>query len=340
MKTLDLYLFLTSYTLTVTAAVLAEFLQRRRARFLIPATVAIGMLVANAIVGWHLDPDNSYLTIMRHLLEERDFSSVAALLMGIAAGFVWFARSFQTEDATSHSRWHAWEPALLATSILLVVLCGQAFIWKELLGYTRHAVTVYAPGFEIEKVADFDDEPLRVVTDDDGDVYVCYDYFKKHGAWGGLVLKFHEDPASGQWSKRTVVESPVLARCYGLAVRDGDLYVSRSGFYPKTLMGQVSYEATGAITQLKDLDGDGYFEYAHDVITGLPGMRAPDTMQQNNGMVFGPDGSLYVTNAGAADRTLDEHPWGGADFALQRRLYGTGSFRTGLSKSLGHYLRT
>jgi glucose/arabinose dehydrogenase len=60
------------------------------------------------------------------------------------------------------------------------------------------------------------------------------------------------------------------------------------------------------------LDKDGYYEYAHDVVTDLPGIRAPDTMQQNNGITFAPDGSLFVTNASAADRTLEDHPWGGA----------------------------
>jgi glucose/arabinose dehydrogenase len=76
-------------------------------------------------------------------------------------------------------------------------------------------------------------------------------------------------------------------------------------------MGQVTYESTGAVTRFRDLDGDEYYEYADDVITGLPGVRAPDTMQQNNGIVFAADGSLFVTNASAADRTLDDHPWGG-----------------------------
>ncbi|MCA9172525.1 MAG: PQQ-dependent sugar dehydrogenase, partial [Planctomycetales bacterium] len=178
-------------------------------------------------------------------------------------------------------------------------------------GTTRHAVAVNNAEFTIEQVAELDDQPLRLAIDDAGTVYVCYDYFKKHGAWGGVVLRYLRDEA-GQWQHRIVIESPILARCYGLAVRDGDLYVSRSGYYPKAELGRVTYERTGAITQLRDLDGDGYYEYAHDVVTDLPGVRAPDTMQQNNGMLFGPDGSLYVTNASAADRTLDEHPWGGA----------------------------
>ncbi len=312
MKTIDLYLVLTSYTLTVAVAVLAEFLTRRTYRLLIPAGVAILVLVANTIVGAHLDPDTTYLGTLGYLIAERDTSSIAAILMGAAAGFVWFTRYFQREPPVTDSLWLRIEPTLLAASIGCVVLCGQAFIWKELLGITRHAVSVSAPEFTIEKVADLDDDPLRIAAGDDGAIYVCYDYFKKHGAWGGAVLRFTENPETGKFEKKTVIESPILARCYGLLVRDGDLYVSRSGFYPKTFMGHVTYERTGAVTRLRDLDADGYYEYAHDVITGLPGVRAPDTMQQNNGMAFAVDGSLFITNASAADRTLDEHPWGGS----------------------------
>jgi glucose/arabinose dehydrogenase len=311
MKTLDLYLLLSSYILTVATAAVAELIGRRRPRFLLPAAVAIALLIAHTVVGAYLDRDQSYSAILRYLIDERDLSSVAALLMGLAAGVVWFTRYLPTDDQPRATGWRRWEPALLVASLGTVVLCGQAFIWKEVLGITRHAVSVRSPDFVIEKVADFDDEPLRVAAGDDGDVFVCYDYFKKHGAWGGTILRFHEDPATGKLQRRTVVESPLLARCYGLALREGDIYVSRSGFYPKSTMGQVSYESTGAITRLKDLDGDGYFEYAHDVITGLPGVRAPDTMQQNNGLAFASDGSLFVTNASAADRTLDEHLWGG-----------------------------
>ncbi len=311
MKTLDLYLFLTSYTLTVAAAAVAEYLRRRESKFLITVAVALAVIPANALVGSYLDPDRNLVEIIQYLLRVRDFSVVVALLMGVAAALVWSTRYTVRRDVSDRAIWSWLEPTLLAVSIGLVVLCGQAYLWKDVLGITRHAVSVEAPGFVIEKIADLDDQPLRLAAGDDGDIYVCHDYFKKHGAIGGSIMRFWPDPDSGEFQKRTVVESPFLVRCYGLVFRDGDLYVSRSGFFPKTSMGKVSYESTGAVTQLKDLDGDGYFEYAHDVITGLPGVRAPDTMQQNNGLVFAADGSLFVTNAGAADRTLDEHPWGG-----------------------------
>ena len=311
MKTIDLYLFLTSYIWTVAIANLAELFSKRKAGSVIPNVLAVGLLIANTAIGDHIDAERGYLEVLRYLINQRDVSSLIALLMGCAAGFIWLTRITPATDFSAEDygrRRGLW----LAMSMFLVVACGHAFIWSEVSGTTRHAVSVSAPEFEIEEIAVLDDQPLRIAVDDEGSVYVCFDYFKKHGAWGGAVIRFRQNSETGEFERKTVVESPLLARCYGLLVRDGDLYVSRAGYFPEARMGQVSYLASGAITQLRDLDGDGYYEYAHDVITGLPGVRAPDTMQQNNGIAFGSDGSLYVTNASAADRTLDEHPWGGS----------------------------
>lgn len=312
MKTVDLYLLLTSYTLTVAVAAVAEYFRRRDPKFLITVTVALAVIPANAVAGSYLDPDRTIVGILRNLITVRDFSVVAAVLMGVAAALVWSTRCVVGRDTTTTRSIRSWlEPTVLAISIGIVVLCGQAYIWKDVLGITRHAVRVHAPGFVMEKIADLDNQPLRLVSSDNGDIYICHDYFMKHGAFGGAIIRLSLDPESGIFRKKTVAESPFLTRCYGLALRDGDLYVSRSGFFPQANMGEVSYQSTGAVTQLKDLDGDGYFEYAHDVVTGLPGMRGPDTPQQNNGLVFTTDGRLFVSNAVAANRTLDEHPWGG-----------------------------
>lgn len=311
MKPIDLYLVLTGYTFTVTIAAIAEYLLRRRLRYAVPALVALLALAVNTIAGSMIDAERSYLQIVKYLIAERDTSSLAALGMGFAAGYAWLARCSVRAEEANVTVWTRIQPTVLAISILIFVGCGEAFLWKSVTGYERHLVTVASPKFTIETVAVFDDDPLRIAAGDNGDVYVCYDYFKKHGAWGGIILRYRENPATGEFERKTVAESPILARCYGLVFKDGDLYVSRSGFHPQTNMGRVTYEATGAITQLRDLDGDDYFEFAHDIITGLPGVRAPDTMQQNNGFLFDSDGSLYVTNASAADRTLDEHPWGG-----------------------------
>ena len=311
MKTLDLYLFLNSFTITVAGAAVAEYLRRRERKFLMTVVVALAVIPVNAAVGPYLDPETTFAGTLRFLIRERDSSAIVAVAMGIAAAVVWGTRYTAQREVAASSLWSWFEPAILAVSICVVVAAGQAYLWKEILGVTRHAVRVHAPGFRIEKIADLDDQPLRMAAGDEGDVFICFDYFKKHGAMGGAILRLWPDPNSREFQKRTVVESPFLARCYGLTLHEGDLYVCRSGFFPQATMGEVSYASTGAVTQLKDLDGDGYFEYAHDVISNLPGVRAPDTMQQNNGLVFAPDGSLFVTQAGAADRTLDEHPWGG-----------------------------
>ena len=89
------------------------------------------------------------------------------------------------------------------------------------------------------------------------------------------------------------------------------------------------------MTQLKDLDHDGYFEYAHDVITGLPGARGPDTMQQNNGIVFAADGSLFVACGSAANRDLDEHPWGGVILRASPDFSSTDVFARGFRNPFG-----
>ncbi len=312
MKAIDLCLFLTSYTFVVAFAALIQFLRRQRWPEFIMVMAALTGVSAVTVVGFYLEPDKTYLDVLRYLIGERDFSTVVALVMGVAAAAAWLRRGAEWDEEGTHT-WKRFEPLLLALSILLVVACGHAFIWKEVLGITRHAVEVYAPEFVIDKVATLDEQPIRITASQDGSIYICFDYFKKHGAIGGAVLHLWEDSATSHraFQQRIVVESPFLVRVYGLAVHEGDLFVSRSGFFPKTHQGVVSYEATGAITRLEDVDGDGYFEYADDVVTGLPGVRGPDTMQQNNAIVFDVDGSLLVTNASAADRTLDEHPWAG-----------------------------
>jgi len=313
----DLLVFLTAYTLTVAFAAVAEAMRRRDALFWITVIVALGALAATTIRGFYVEPPTRYIEILWFLFSHRDISAFVSLGMGVAAGLVWVARlvsggeNSQGVGGPSIARRSA-EQLFLAASICGVVLGGEAFIWKNLTGFTGDFPTsVEAPGFVIEKVANLDYHPLRVAVRDDGTVYVSYDYFEKYGAIGGAIIELSQDSASPVFQQKIIVESPFLMRPYGLAVRKGDLYVSRSGFFPSAAMGKVSYASTGAVTQLRDLDGDGYFEFMHDIVTGLPGIRGPDTMHQNNAICFAPDGSLFVTCAAAADRAPDEHPWGG-----------------------------
>lgn len=318
MKTEDLCLFLTGYAFTVAGAVITELVYRRRAVSAVNSMLALAAVLSTGVIGSFLNTDTSYPQQLWLLVQRRDFSAALAVGMGVAAGLVWVARSVEQFDAEGSDGKPGIARALFVAALLMgsmagVLIAGHAFVWKGLSGYTRDAMTKsHAPEFIVQKVADLEYFPIRIASGDDGKVYVSYDYFEEWGDMGGGVVQLSPDPAHGMFVKRVVADSPLLLRSYGLAVRDDALYVSRSGISGRAQSGTVTYEATGAVTQLKDLDNDGYFEFADDIVTGLPGTRGPDTMQQNNGIAFAPDGSLFVTNAFATNRSLDEHRWGGA----------------------------
>jgi len=341
MKTEDVFFFLTSYTLVVAFAVVAQLLRRREAMWLITATVALGAVCATTVVGFYLDPGTSYTSLILELIRHHDFSSVVSLAMGVSAALVWIVQLTEAPRHAPADGSRGWirngaRQILLAASVVGVVVGGQAFIWKNLLGTTRDSpVRALAPEFVIEKIAAVAYKPVRVTVSDNGKVYVSYGYFESWGDMGGGIIQISQDAESREFQQKVVADSTLLMRSYGLAARDGDLFVSRSGICAKASMGKVTYEATGAVTQLKDLDNDGYFEYAKDVVTGLPGARGPDTMQQNNGIAFAPDGSVFLTSGCAANRALDEHPWGGTVLRVSPDFTQTEIFASGFRNPFG-----
>ena len=337
----DLCIFLTSYTLTVAFASVAETIRRRESTWLITVVVALVAVLATTVVGFYVKPGESYLAIIRLLIRERDLSAIVSMAMGVAAALVWIVQltgwSHVSDGGVRHSlRRRCVQQFLLAASIFGVVLGGQAFIWTNLLGVKRDpAARMLVPGFVIEKIADLKYPPVRIASSDDGKVYVSYDYFEAWGDMGGAIIELSPDPTTGKFREKIVADSTLLMRSYGLAARNGDLFVSRSGIFPRASLGKVSYESTGAVTQLKDLDGDGYFEFADDLVSGLPGVRGPDTMQQNNGIAFAADGSLFVTNGCSSNRGLDEHPWGGVVLRVSPDFADTEIFAEGFRNPFG-----
>ena len=344
MKAVDICIFLTAYTLVVAGATLCDWFRHRRVISLATIAVALLAISATTMTGTYLDPSKSYLQTLQFLVEQRDSSMVISAAMGLAVGLVWIHRV-----ASNHIIDQQSEPSvvrqsirqgILIASIVGVVSCGLAFVWKDIVGFQRDPpARVHAAEFVIEKIADLDFSPLRVTTDEQGTVYVCYDYFETWGTMGGAIVELTDRESPGRFNKRIVADSTLLMRCYGLAARNGSLFVSRTGIFPRAEEGKISYDPAAAITQLQDLDGDGYFEYVHDVATDLPGARGPDTMQQNNGICFGPDGSLFVTTSSAANRVLTDHPWAGCilkyspDFSSQE-VFAAG-FRNPFGVAIG-----
>ena len=106
------------------------------------------------------------------------------------------------------------------------------------------------PDSSSRKIADLDFLPVRVAASEQGKVYVCYDYFESWGTIGGAIVELSPDATTDKYQKKIVADSTLLMRSYGLVARDGDLFVSRSGICSKATQGIISYESTGAVTQL------------------------------------------------------------------------------------------
>jgi glucose/arabinose dehydrogenase len=134
---------------------------------------------------------------------------------------------------------------------------------------------------------------------------------------------------------KTVADDNCLFRTFGLAVRDGHIFVSRSGYMARAKDGHIEYENSGVITRLSDLDRDGMMDYYEDVVVGLPGCQGPIPQHSNNAITFGPDGSLYITQGVHSDRAPLTHPWEGTILRASPDFKTVSVFARGLRNPFG-----
>jgi glucose/arabinose dehydrogenase len=138
-------------------------------------------------------------------------------------------------------------------------------------------------GFSAYIVADELAAPTSLALGPGGEVYVSQ--------LNGPVLRLEDTEGDGSFERTTAyVEDVSFVDGIALAP-DGALYVSwRTG----------RGGSTGVVTAARDADGDTVAEGRQDVIRGLPNFQ-----HQNNGLAFGPDGMLYVTNGSTCNECTE-----------------------------------
>lgn len=331
----DLFILLVAYALTTLAVLIFESFYLRTRANVIGLVTALLALVATTVLGSYLQPHTSALEVLLGVVRAHSPRHLVVAAIGGAAALPWVGRLWIATASPRSAKLQLVEQLLVVASIVGVVGGTGLMLGNALFDLKTESPTeAYAAGFTIDAIADFDFLPTRVAVDEAGQVYVSYFWLKEDATHGGGIVKLTEDPETGSFTQKTVANHDLLFRVMGLAAKDGDLFVSRSGFHASADTGRISYVDTGAVTRLKDLNGDGYFDYYDDIVTEMPGARGPHVQHQNDAIAFGSDGSLYVTN-GVASVGLDEHPWGGALLKVSPDFKKTEVFAKGFRNAFG-----
>ncbi len=283
--------------------------------------VAVSLSTLAAVLWLHsmLSPGRNSVVYLFTKLAAGDLHHVCAAGLGLCIGFgpaLWPWQDQWQMPATSRWRWilkAAGLGSILCAFVFLSLLTLQeqvkpyvkrrslASIVANPIGYTSQ------DGVKMEEYFDCDFHPLQIAIGPDGQLYATA--YRGAAYQHGVVMRIGPDPATGLVHSTQVARS--LGRPHGLAFYQGNLYVSRCGQYARAENGTLTGVNTGAVTLLKDLDGDGIMDYYDDIVSDLPGAQGPDPLHQNNGIVFSDAGELYITAGAHADRAPSLHPYEG-----------------------------
>lgn len=281
--------------------------------------VSMSMLAAVLWIHSILTPGRNAVVYLFQMLTEGDLHHLCAAGLGLCVGFgpaIWPWQEQWQQPAESGRKW------LLKAAGLVSILC--AFVFLSLLTLQekiepyvkrRSLASIVANPLGYSRQSDVTMEeyhacdffPLQIAIGPDGQLYASA--YRGAAYQHGVVMRVGPDPKTGAIVETQIARS--LGRPHGLAFYQGDLYVSRCGQYVRADKGTLVGVNTGAVTLLKDLDGDGIMDYYDDIITDLPGAQAPDPLHQNNGIAFSDAGDLYITAGAHADRAPTVHSFEG-----------------------------
>lgn len=343
-----LVVFAVAHCMIATAISLYTILRRR-------SVSAVGTFLAAAlslwlvtIVGARLNPNVNYTAWLIGTLASLDRGNLASAVLGVATATPWLQLpGAVAQNADSRRGWYirlgrAVPAVALSVAVVLVGLVTVAFAsWSEYQSPRYARLLLYGAveqrGMKVRRVAKLEPpeaHPIAIAVDENETVYATF-YSYRVGVELGGIYRFVEDESTGTFSQEVVVQSTLLARSFGLAVRDGDLFVNRSGRLSHASNGSVRHEMAGAVTRIRDLNDDGIYEYVDDLVSGIPGARGPVTQHQNYGLQFLSDGSLLIASGNASDHAQPMHPWAGTILRLSSDFETVEVFAEGLRNPFG-----
>ena len=134
---------------------------------------------------------------------------------------------------------------------------------------------------------------------------------------GGTVIVI--DDAGGVGSPPQVFADGFRSPLGVLGAKDGSLYVADA---EAAREGPFGFRPYGRVWRVIDKDADGVADKKYVVLEDLPNGR-----HNTNGMAFGPDGLLYITNGNATDDgveggEMEVKPWSGSVVRIDPRSKG------------------
>ncbi|MCA9216952.1 MAG: PQQ-dependent sugar dehydrogenase [Planctomycetales bacterium] len=270
------------------------------------------------------------------LFVDRMWLTILAALCAASTVLPWAALLWQ--DVAGQKRL----TVVLTIVILFGSLSGTAigfamFLYEETNDIQLPFVALHADDYVVEEIATFDVSPIRVAVDAERELAFVSYYTEDHqGLYEGGVQQVSTKLIDGKPNRPSLaVSSPLLFRPFGLALRNGDLYVARCGIHADVLNGKITHPNLGRVTRLSDLDNNGTYEYFHDVISDLPGGRSPDAQHQNNELIFDDEGNLFIAIGTNDDRSLDDDPRGGTILKASPDFSEVEVFARGLRNPFG-----
>lgn len=307
-------------TVALTLVVLSKL---NRVRYVIIAILSLLLLVVVVYATGLANPTTNVVRALAKAIQRKDSTTILFILSGFFVG-----ASVSTAFLTMKN-----DTNRLGTSIFLItsVLSATFALFGNAdpsgLDTGKRTSETFGGATDdivVEEICECSFYPIRVAAKGN-DVY--YAGVTDLIAWTGVVVRLSPN-ADGNGYEETIIARGVDRPC-GIAI-DGDrILLSRSGQWHRAPNGTLIAQNTGAVSELRDFDGDGIIDHIKDIMEDLPGSRSPETQHQNTAIAVGEDGRIYVSQGVRTDNTFDPDEWAGTVIVAnadgtERRVFASG----------------